>query len=84
MGRLCEVCRDVTATIGAGIKLIVNGITRGSICVSNDVSDLIEELQHTLGEGSPPWPGGAWRSLRTKRRQPSWLWTVMHSVGPLP
>lgn len=31
--------------------LIVNDITRGSICVSNDVSDLIEELQFTLGEG---------------------------------
>jgi len=49
--RLCEVCRAATATNGAGIMLITNEVTRGTICVTNDVSELIEELQFTLGEG---------------------------------
>lgn len=49
--RLCEMCRVTTATSGASVMLITDDVTRGSICVSDDISELIEELQYTLGEG---------------------------------
>lgn len=49
--RLCVVCADVTEMSGAGIMLINDDGPRGSVCTTNDVSALIEELQFTLGEG---------------------------------
>lgn len=49
--RLCQVCADVTATDGAGIMLFDKGMSRGSLCATDSVSELIEELQFTLGEG---------------------------------
>ena len=49
--RLCEVCADVMAMTGAGIMLMSGDVARGSICSSNGVSLLIEDLQYTLGEG---------------------------------
>jgi hypothetical protein len=36
---------------GAGIMLMSGDIPRGSLCTTNAVSHLIEELQYTLGEG---------------------------------
>ena len=36
---------------GAGIMLLADDRPRGSLCTTNDVSALIEELQYTLGEG---------------------------------
>lgn len=36
---------------GAGIMLMSGDVPRGSVCSSNEVSGLIEELQYTLGEG---------------------------------
>ncbi len=36
---------------GAGIMLMSADIPRGSLCTSDEVSRLIEELQYTLGEG---------------------------------
>lgn len=36
---------------GAGVMLMSSGVSRGSLCASNEVSALIEELQYTLGEG---------------------------------
>ena len=36
---------------GAGVMLMSGDIPRGSLCTSNEVSHLIEELQYTLGEG---------------------------------
>ena len=36
---------------GAGIMLLVGDRPQGSVCTTNDVSMLIEELQYTLGEG---------------------------------
>ena len=36
---------------GAGIMLMTGDVPRGSLCSSNDVSALIEDLQFTLGEG---------------------------------
>ena len=49
--RLCEVCADVLSMSGAGVMLMSGDVPRGSVCSSNDVSELIEELQYTLGEG---------------------------------
>jgi hypothetical protein len=49
--RLCEVCADVMAMTGAGIMLMSGHVARGSVCSSNPVSALIEDLQFTLGEG---------------------------------
>lgn len=39
---------DVT---GAGIMLMSGDVPRGSVCTTDAVSNLIEELQYTLGEG---------------------------------
>jgi GAF domain-containing protein len=49
--RLCEVCADVSLMTGAGIMLMTGDVQQGSVCSSNEVSNLIEELQYTLGEG---------------------------------
>lgn len=49
--RLCELTADVLAMNGAGIMLMSNDLPGGSVCSSNQVSALIEELQFTLGEG---------------------------------
>ena len=49
--RLCEVCADVARMTGAGIMLMSGDVQQGSVCSSNEVSALIEELQFTLGEG---------------------------------
>ena len=48
---LCEVCADVTAMTGAGIMLMSGDVRRGSVCSSNEVSALVEDLQYTFGEG---------------------------------
>jgi GAF domain-containing protein len=50
-GRLCEVCAEVSDMSGAGIMLMSNDGPVGSVCTTNKVSDLIEELQYELGEG---------------------------------
>ena len=49
--RLCEVCAEVTGMTGAGIMLMSGDVPRGSVCTTNEVSALIEQLQYTLGEG---------------------------------
>lgn len=49
--RLCEVCRDVTATSGAGMMLMSGDMLRGSPCTTDEVSAVIERLQFDLGEG---------------------------------
>lgn len=49
--RLCEVCAEVTEMSGAGIMLMSGDIPQGSVCTTNQVSALIEDLQHELGEG---------------------------------
>jgi Zn-dependent M28 family amino/carboxypeptidase len=48
---LCEVSADIVGVSGAGIMLMAGNIPQGSFCASNPVSDLVEELQFTLGEG---------------------------------
>lgn len=49
--RVCVVCADVTRLSGAGIMLMSGDIPHGSICTSNAVSALVENLQFELGEG---------------------------------
>jgi hypothetical protein len=49
--RLCEVGAEVTGMSGSGIMLMSGDIPRGSLCTTNKVSALIEDLQYTLGEG---------------------------------
>ncbi len=48
---MCEVCPQIMGVDGAGVMLMSGEIPRGSLCVSGEVSRLIEELQYTLGEG---------------------------------
>ena len=48
---LCGVCRDVTGMSGAGIMLMSGELPMGSIGTIGAISDLIEDLQYTLGEG---------------------------------
>ena len=49
--RLCEVCRGIVDVSGAGVMLMSGDMPRGSLCTTDEVSQLIEELQYTLGEG---------------------------------
>src|SRR5258708_34082255 len=49
--RLCAVCPRIVGVDGAGVMLMSGDIPRGSLCTTNAVSHLIEELQYTLGEG---------------------------------
>jgi ANTAR domain len=49
--RLCEVSAQVIGMSGAGIMLMSGDVARGSLCTTNEVSDLIEQLQYELGEG---------------------------------
>lgn len=49
--RLCVVCAEVTEMSGAGIMLVSSDRPHGSVCATNPVAALIEELQFTLGEG---------------------------------
>lgn len=49
--RLCNACAEITGMTGAGIMLMSGDVPRGSVCTTDDVSHLIEELQYSLGEG---------------------------------
>ena len=49
--RLCQVSADVTGMSGAGIMLMSGDVPRGSVCTTDEVSALIEDLQFALGEG---------------------------------
>jgi hypothetical protein len=49
--RLCEVSAEVTDMSGAGIMLMSGAVPRGSLCTTNAVSTVIEQLQYSLGEG---------------------------------
>jgi hypothetical protein len=49
--RLCQVCAEVTGMTGAGLMLMSGDVPRGSVCTTDEVSALIEELQFALGEG---------------------------------
>lgn len=49
--RLCEVAVEVTGLTGAGIMVMSGDYPTGSICTTDSVSSLIEDLQYSLGEG---------------------------------
>jgi GAF domain-containing protein len=49
--RLCEACAEVTGTSGAGLMLMSGDVPKGTICTTDEVSALIEQLQYTLGQG---------------------------------
>lgn len=49
--RLCVICADESEMSGAGIMMMSGGVRRGSLCTTNPVSALVEELQFSLGEG---------------------------------
>jgi hypothetical protein len=49
--RLCGACPGIVGVTGAGVMLMSGDIPRGSLCTTDRVSHLIEELQYTLGEG---------------------------------
>ena len=48
---LCEVGAEVIGVSGAGVMLMSGDIPSGSLCTTNEVSSVIEDLQYTLGEG---------------------------------
>ncbi len=49
--RLCEVAAQATVVTAAGVMLMSGDLPRGSGCVSGELSQLVEDLQFTLGEG---------------------------------
>ena len=49
--RLCAVYPGIVGVNGAGVMLMSGDVPRGSLSSTDDVSQLIEELQFTLGEG---------------------------------
>jgi GAF domain-containing protein len=49
--RLCAACPAIMGVSGAGVMLMSGDVPRGSLCSSDPVSHLIEDLQYTLGEG---------------------------------
>jgi len=49
--RLCEVGANIVGATGAGVMLMSGDVVRGSLCATDEVSTLIEELQYSLGEG---------------------------------
>ena len=49
--RLCEATREIVGVSGAGVMIMAGELPTGSLCATNEVSDRIEELQFTLGEG---------------------------------
>jgi GAF domain-containing protein len=49
--RLCQAGPQIVGVRGAGVMLMSGDIPRGSLCATDQVSQLIEDLQYTLGEG---------------------------------
>ncbi len=49
--RLCGACPQIVGVSGAGVMLMSGDIPQGSLCATDEVSQLIEELQYSLGEG---------------------------------
>jgi len=48
---LCQVSMDIVDVTGAGIMLMSGDVPQGSVCTTDAVSALLEDLQYTLGEG---------------------------------
>lgn len=50
-GPLCAVAAEVIDVTGAGVMVLTDGGPQASLCTTDPVSALIEELQYSLGEG---------------------------------
>lgn len=50
-GPLCRVADELVGITGAGVMVLTDGVPQASLCTTGSVSDLIEQLQYTLGEG---------------------------------
>jgi hypothetical protein len=48
---LCVSSAAVAGVDGAGVVLILHGRALGTVCSSDPITDVVEELQYTLGEG---------------------------------
>jgi hypothetical protein len=48
---LCVASARVVKVSGAGVALILRGRALGTVCVSDPVTEAVEEAQYTLGEG---------------------------------
>ena len=48
--RLCALCREVTGVSGVAMSIATSD-ARSTVCATDDVSDRLEDLQDTLGEG---------------------------------
>jgi hypothetical protein len=48
---LCVASARAVGVAGAGVILMSGGRALGSVCVSNSMTGIVEELQYTLGEG---------------------------------
>jgi hypothetical protein len=48
---LCLACTDVLGVTGAGLALVSGGRSLGSVGVSDPVSEAVEQVEYTLGEG---------------------------------
>lgn len=49
--KICEVCVQLLGITGAGISMVNGAGLRSMICATDAVSERIEDLQFTLGEG---------------------------------
>jgi hypothetical protein len=66
---LCGVCPGIAGVNGAGVMLMSGEIPRGSLCTSDEVSRLIEELRTPSARArawTPTgrtgwWPSPTWR-----------------------
>ena len=48
---LCVASAKVAGVSGAGVVLILHGLALGTVCSSDAVTEAVEEVQYTLGEG---------------------------------
>src|SRR3954471_10703647 len=48
---LCVASAGVARVSGAGVVLIMQGRALGTVCASNGIAEVVEEIQFTLGEG---------------------------------
>jgi hypothetical protein len=48
---LCTASAGVVRVSGAGVVLILRGRALGTVCVSDPMTETVEEVQYTLGEG---------------------------------
>jgi hypothetical protein len=48
---LCQASASVVRVAGAGVVLVSGGRSLGNVCASNPMTEAVEEVQYTLGEG---------------------------------